>query len=196
MKTALITGLFVVLPAWLAILLFVKILVKLGVVVKPITGQLPKEIGHPTMVALVVFILICLLVGALFHTPIGRKVGRIIQSNILDRIPGYASLQAIAAQTAGFESDQEFQPALIVVEDGSLQPAFLVETHEEDLSTVFIPSVPTPMAGGIFIMPSDRVHEVDIPVPTMMKCISKWGSGSSELLDALKAKGTKLPIPW
>jgi uncharacterized membrane protein len=49
-----------------------------------------------------------------------------------------------------------------------------------------MPSVPTPMAGSIFIMPSGRVHPIDIPVTTMMKCISKWGSGSAELLAAMK----------
>jgi uncharacterized membrane protein len=44
--------------------------------------------------------------------------------------------------------------------------------------------VPTPMAGSIFIMPSERVHPIDVPVTAMMKCISKWGAGSSELLKA------------
>jgi uncharacterized membrane protein len=154
---------------------------------------MPKEVNHPTIIALVVFILICLLVGALFHTAIGKVIGHAIQNNILNRIPGYASLQAIAAQTAGLESETDFQPALIEVEDGCLAPAFLIETHEGGFSTVFMPSVPTPMAGGIFIMPSERVHPVDVPVTTLMKCISKWGSGSSELVAAMKASGKSFP---
>jgi uncharacterized membrane protein len=193
LKSTLITGLFIVLPAWLALLLFLKILVKLGVIVKPIAGHMPKEINHPTIIALVVFILICLLVGALFHTAIGKIIGHAIQDTILNRIPGYASLRAIAAQTAGLESETDFQPALIVVEDGCLAPAFLIETHEGGFSTVFMPSVPTPMAGGIFIMPSERVHVIDVPVPTMMKCISKWGSGSSDLIAAMKKSGIPFP---
>jgi hypothetical protein len=41
------------------------------------------------------------------------------------------------------------------------------------------------MAGSILIMPSERVHPVDVPVPTMMKCISKWGTGSSGILSAM-----------
>jgi uncharacterized membrane protein len=194
LKTALVTGLFVVLPAWLALLLFLKILVKLGVIVKPIAGHLPKEVNHPQLIAFVVFFLVCLLVGLLFNTAIGKVIGSSIQDSFLDRIPGYSSLRAIAAKTAGFESEQNFQPAMIIVEDGCLAPAFLIETHEDGLSTVFMPSVPTPMAGGILIMPSDRVFPVDVPVTTMMKCISKWGSGSSEILKALKASGVKLPL--
>jgi len=194
LKTALVTGLFVVLPAWLALLLFLKILTKLGVIVKPIAGQMPRGIDHPTFIALVTFLVICLLVGLLFHTAIGKAIGNVIEDTVLDRIPGYASLRAIAAQSAGFESEQDFQPAFIIVEDGCLAPAFLIETHDEGLSTVFMPSVPTPMAGGILIMPSERVFTVDIPVTTMMQCISKWGSGSSEILAALKASGIKLPL--
>jgi hypothetical protein len=27
-----------------------------------------------------------------------------------------------------------------------------------------------------------RVHPIDVPVTTMMKCISKWGAGSGKLL--------------
>ena len=58
LKTALVTGLFVVLPAWLALLLFLKILVKLGVIVKPIAGHLPSEVNHPQLIALVVFAIV------------------------------------------------------------------------------------------------------------------------------------------
>jgi uncharacterized membrane protein len=191
-KSTFVTGILIVLPAWLAVLLFLKILTKLGVIVKPIAGQMPAGINHPTVIALITFLGACFIVGILFHTPIGKHLGKLIEVNILDRIPGYGSLRAIAAQTAGLESETDFQPALIVVEDGCLAPAFLIETHEDGFSTVFMPSVPTPMAGGIFIMPSERVHAIDVPVPTMMKCISKWGSGSSELVAAMKRNGASL----
>jgi uncharacterized membrane protein len=62
----------------------------------------------------------------------------------------------------------------------------VIENHAGGRSTVFMPSVPTPMAGAIFIMPSGRVHPIDVPVTTMMKCISKWGTGSGRLLEALE----------
>jgi len=185
LKTALITGVLIVLPAWLAVLLLLKVLVKLGVIVKPIAGHLPSGVDHPTLIALVAFLLVCLLVGLLVHTTIGRVVGKAIEETVLDRIPGYSALRSIAAQAGDFESEHDFQPALIVVEDGCLAPAFLIEEHEDGLSTVFMPSVPTPMAGGIFIMPSERVKPVDVPVTTMMKCISKWGTGSGEILKTL-----------
>jgi ArsR family transcriptional regulator len=51
LKNALVAGLLVVLPAWLAVLLIVGLLTKLGIVVKPIAGQLPEGVNHPQLVA-------------------------------------------------------------------------------------------------------------------------------------------------
>jgi uncharacterized membrane protein len=183
----LVTGFLIVFPAWLATLLFAKVLLHLRGLVKPITVAMPEGINHPMPWSILAFILTCLAVGLLFHTTVGQLVGRAIEDSVLQKIPGYSSLRNIAKQVADFESEEGFKPALIEVEDGCLTPAFLIETHAGGRSTVFVPSVPTPMAGSILIMPSGRVHPVDVPVPTMMKCISKWGTGSSEILAAMNS---------
>jgi uncharacterized membrane protein len=186
LKSALVSGLIIVVPAWLAILLLIQLLVKLGVLVKPISSHMPRGLDHPQIVAGLVFLLICLLVGFIVHTAIGRLIGRTLGRNVFNRVPGYQSLRNIARQFADMDARDGFKPALIEVEDGSLAPAFLIELHEGGQGTVFLPSVPTPMAGSIFIMPMERIHPIDVPVTTMMKCISKWGAGSGELLDAMK----------
>ena len=184
LKSALVTGLLIVLPAWLALLLLVKLLVKLGVLVKPISKQMPDGVNHPHLVAGLAMLLLCLLVGTLVHTAIGRVIGRSLGENFFAHIPGYQSLRNIARQFGDHTMRDGFKPALIDVEDGCLAPAFLIESHANGLITVFMPSVPTPMAGSIFIMPSERVHPIDVSVTAMMKCISKWGAGSGELLKA------------
>ena len=89
-------------------------------------------------------------------------------------------------RVSDFEGDKGFKPALIEIEDGALCPSFLIETHDDGRSTVFVPSVPTPMAGSILIIQSERVFPLDVPVTTMMQCISKWGSGSAVLLEAYR----------
>jgi uncharacterized membrane protein len=182
-KSVLLTGLLIVLPAWLATLLFLKVLMYLKVLIKPITAVLPEGINHPTLLALVAFLLTCFIVGILFHTTIGKLVGKAIENAALRKIPGYSSLRNIANQIADFESEAGFKPALVEIEDGCLSPAFVIESHDNGFVTVFVPSVPTPMAGNILIMPRDRVHLVDVTVPAMMKCISKWGAGSSQIID-------------
>ena len=190
LKSALVTGLLIVLPAWLALLLFLKVLLQLGVLVKPVASHMPEGINHSKLIALLAFVLICLVVGVLVHTTLGRRIGQILGDNIFSHVPGYESLRNIARQFGHMEAREGFKPALIEVEDGCLAPAFVIEIHDSGQSTVFMPSVPTPMAGSLFIMPSERVHPIDIPVTTMMKCITKWGTGSGELLAALSKSST------
>ena len=193
-KSVFLTGLLIAFPAWLALLLFAKVLVHLKVFVKPIAVAMPEGVNHPLPWSILAFVLTCFAVGLLFHTTFGKLAGRAIEQTVLQKIPGYPSLRSIANQVADFESEKGFKPALIDVEDGCLAPAFLIEDHDNGLSTVFMPSVPTPMAGSIFIMPSKRVHPIDIPVTTMMKCISKWGTGSGELINAMKRSESSHPL--
>ena len=185
-KSVFLTGVLIVFPAWLAVLLLAKVLAQLGVLVKPITIALPEGVNRPMPWSILIFILVCFVAGLLIHTGFGRWFGQAIQAIVLERIPGYSSLRSIARQVSDFESEKGFKPVLIEVEDGALTPAFLIETHGGGRSTVFVPSVPTPMAGSILIIQTDRVHPVDIPVTTMMKCVSKWGVGTSEILAAMK----------
>jgi uncharacterized membrane protein len=86
-------------------------------------------------------------------------------------------------------------PSLVEVEDGSLAPAFLIERHDDGRCTVFIPSAPTPMAGAILIMPVERVHPIDVPIGTILGCVSKWGTGAGELLAAMKPRPASPSLP-
>jgi hypothetical protein len=42
------------------------------------------------------------------------------------------------------------------------------------------------MAGSIYILPSERVHPVDIPFTKAIGVFSKWGTGAGEFLRARK----------
>lgn len=185
LKSALVTGILIIMPLWLAILLLVPILKKLGLLVKPITATLPESLGHPTLAGILIFLLLCLLVGGLSKTAVGHAVGLALGDNILGKVPGYSAFRGISRQLADFESEKGFKPVLIEIEDGCLSPACLIEDHGDGRSTIFLPSVPTPLAGSLLIMPNERIFPVNIPLPTMMKCISKWGTGSGEILAAM-----------
>jgi uncharacterized membrane protein len=64
-------------------------------------------------------------------------------------------------------------PALDEIEE-ALVPALIVEKLEEVPYTVLVPSVPTPMAGAIYILPPERVRPVDVPFTVALKVLSKW----------------------
>ena len=58
-----------------------------------------------------------------------------------------------------------------------------------------VPSVPTPAAGALFILPRARVHPVDVPLAAMFRLFSHFGSGTGVLLDALHARERAQPAP-
>ena len=60
--------------------------------------------------------------------------------------------------------------------------------HDDGAYTVFVPSVPTPAAGAVYIHPKERVHLVDIPFNKAVSVISKWGSGARDLRTAMIGK--------
>ena len=186
LKATLLGGVIVVLPAWLAVLLVLKVLAHLEVFVKPVSSHLPHSLAHPRVIAILVLVGLCFLVGSAIQTAIGAKAERTAERLVLERIPGYTVLRSLASRLSDHAETASFQPALVEMEE-ALVPAFIVEQHTGNRCTVFIPSVPTPMAGAVYIIDNSRVHPLDLPAVSVMQCISRWGGGSDKLVAALDA---------
>ena len=86
-------------------------------------------------------------------------------------------MRGLAERLAGDASEGAFRPALVELED-ALAPGFIIEELADGRYTVLVPSVPTPAAGALFILPRERVHPVDVPFTQAVKVISKWGVGA------------------
>jgi uncharacterized membrane protein len=187
LKDTFLGGVLVVLPAWLAVLLLLKALTHLQVLVKPVSKHLPESVDHPRLMAIGLMLALCFVVGALIRTTFGRRVEKVVEKRMLEKVPGYTTLRGIAEQVGDLEENHGFKPALIEIEE-ALAPGFIVEEHAGGKCTVFIPSSPTPMAGSIYIIDSARVHPVNVPVTSMFKCMTKWGTGAGELLAAMHSE--------
>jgi uncharacterized membrane protein len=87
---------------------------------------------------------------------------------------------------SGESGESAWQPALVEIED-ALVPGFIIEELDEGQFTVFIPSVPTPLAGAVYVLARERVHPLDVPFTSAIQVISKWGSGSKALVAAMKS---------
>ena len=183
LKTTLLGGVLILLPAWVATLLLLKALSQLGTLVDPVSQQLPKEVNHPRIMALLLLILVCFLIGLLLRTLIGRQIAQSVEAKVLRKLPGYSTLSSVAKQLGESHENRGFKPALVDMEN-ALAPCFIVEVHADTRVTVFVPSSPTPAAGIILIIDAARVHPVDVSVAKMFACVSKWGAGSNELLAA------------
>ena len=184
-KTTLIGGVLVILPIYLSILLLAKTVKGLLALISPVTAQLPAELQFRQIIGILIVILFCFLAGIVVRTRAGLRAKNAIERNLLERIPGYALIRGLAARVAGKQEDETFAVALVELED-ALVPAFVVEEHEDGSFTVFVPSVPTPAAGAIYILPRERVHLVDVPFAKAASVITKWGAGARELRAAMR----------
>ena len=182
LKTTVVGGLLVLLPAYLAVLLVLKGVAAVGQLLGPITAGLSGE--YRTVVAFLIVVAACFATGVAVRTRIGRRVKQAVESRLLERLPGYTLIRAVSRRLGGQDDPATFAVALIEIED-ALTPGFVVEEHDDGRCTVFVPSVPTPAAGAIYILSADRVHRIDVPLATALGCITRWGTGTGALLAAM-----------
>ena len=185
LKTTFIGGALVVLPIWITVLLVLKSLAVLEVFVSPVSALLPRATVQPRLIAGLLLLGGCFLVGLVVKTAIGRWFRRLAERNLLDRAPGYKVLRGLTGRLADSPEARGFESALVEIED-ALSPAFIIERHTDGRCTVFVPTAPTPAMGSVFIMRGERVHPVNVPLVSAMACVSKWGAGSGQLLAAMK----------
>jgi uncharacterized membrane protein len=186
MKTTLIGGIIIVLPVYIAVLLILKAVQGLLAAVKPITAAIPASVEFDEILAILVLAVICFIAGLVVRTRAGLRAKNAIERRVLQRLPGYTLLRGLAGRVTGQADEPSFAPALAEIEE-ALVPALIVEKLEDGSYTVLVPSVPTPMAGAIYILPPERVHPVDVPFTVALKVFSKWGTGAGEFVRAMQA---------
>lgn len=181
----LVAGVLFVLPIYLAIMLLAKAMKSLGRLVQPVAGLLPDWFPAETIVSFLLMLALCFLVGVALRTRSGRAARTRVENSLFQKIPGYTMFRSMTRQLAGDSRENAWKPALAEIED-ALVPAFIVEELDDGRFTVFVPSVPTPLAGAIYILTAARVHPVDVPFTQALKVITRWGSGSRELVAAMQ----------
>jgi uncharacterized membrane protein len=182
-------GALVLVPIYLAVLVLLKGMQSVVGLVRPISALLPDWVPGENFWALLIVLIVCFAVGTAVRTRAGREARERVERSFFGRVPGYALFRSLTQRMAGEGKENVWKPVLVELED-ALVPAFIVEELGDDRLTVFVPSIPTPFAGAVYILSRERVHLVDIPFTQAIKSISRWGSGSGEMVAAMR-KGTR-----
>jgi uncharacterized membrane protein len=180
----LVAGILVVAPVYLGILLLLKAMESLAGLLKPIAGLLPDWVPGDRLLSLLLVLAFCYVVGLAIRTSPGHAVQRRLERSVFAKIPGYELFRSLTHQLAGESKDAVWKPALAEIED-ALVPAFVIEELADGRYTVFVPSVPTPLAGAVYVLSHDRVHLLDIAFTQALMTISRWGSGCKDLVAAM-----------
>ena len=183
--STLVGGLLFVVPVYLSVLLLLKGMKSVGTLVRPFTALLPDWVPAERLLSLILVLTICFLVGFALRTRSGRAIRERLEVVFFGKLPGYGLIRSLTQRMAGDGSETAWMPALIELED-ALVPGFVIEPLDDGRFTVFVPSVPTPLAGAVYVLKAERVHLLDVPFTQAVRSISRWGSGSRELVAAMR----------
>jgi uncharacterized membrane protein len=191
--STLVGGLLIVVPVYLAVLLLLKGMASVAGLVRPLAALLPDWIPAEGLFSLVLILTICFLVGVAMRTRSGRAARERLEIAFFERLPGYSLLRSLTQRMAGDTDESAWTPALVEIEE-ALVPAFIIEVLDDGRLTVFVPSVPTPLAGAVYVLRPERVHILDVPFTQALRAISRWGSGSRDLVAAMQKGRPVLPL--
>jgi uncharacterized membrane protein len=190
---AIVAGLLVVVPIYLAVLLLLKGMKTVAGLVRPFALLLPDWLPAEQALSLLLVLLICFLIGVVIQTRAGKGMRERIEKAFFERIPGYALIRSLTQQLAGQSVEKAWKPALVEIED-ALVPAFIIEELADGRYTVFVPSIPTPLAGAVYVLDRKRVHPLDVPFTQALQVVSRWGSGAKDLVAAMEKDVSRAPI--
>jgi uncharacterized membrane protein len=186
---ALVGGLLIVVPIYLAVLLLLKGMKTVVGLVRPMALLLPDWFPAEKALSLLLVLMVCFVIGLAVRTRAGQAVRERVERAFFDRIPGYALIRSLTQRVAGDDRENAWKPALAEIEE-ALVPAFIIEELEGGRCTVFVPSIPTPLAGAVYILDSKRVHPLDVRFTEALKVVSRWGSGAKGLVAAMEKGGS------
>jgi len=184
LTNVLVGGLLVVLPIYLAVLVLLKGLKSVGALVRPFTALLPEWLPAEGLLSLALVLVVCALIGVAVRTRVGRVVRERIERSLFEKLPGYALFRSLTQRLAGESQESTWKPALVEIEE-ALVPAFIIEELDDGRYTIFVPSVPTPLAGAVYVLARERVHPIDVPFTQAISTVSRWGSGAKDLVAAM-----------
>ena len=184
LQNTLLGGVLIVLPIYLALVVLLKGMQSVVPLVRPFTMLLPDWVPAERLLSLVLVLIVCFLIGVAVRTRLGHRLRERMETSLFERLPGYALFRSLTQRLAGEDRENVWKPALAEIED-ALVPAFIIEEFEDGRFTVFVPSIPTPLAGAVYILSRDRVHALDVPFTQAIQSVSRWGAGSKELVAAM-----------
>ena len=183
---AVVGGIFVVVPVYLAVLLLLKGMQSVASLVRPVAALVPDTVPAENPFVAASGPVRLLPRRRRRSHPAGRRVRERLEVVFFET----ASRIRSAAQpdpAAGRKQQRERLAAGARRVRGRTRAGVHHRGALDDgRFTVFVPSVPTPLAGAVYILAPERVHIVDIPFSDAIKSISRWGSGTRDMVAAMR----------
>ena len=187
LKTTVVGGLVVLVPVAICVYL-------IGAVAKTVltvSDQIGKLLHIQSLggivavelVALLVIVAVCFVLGLLVQTTGGQAIGNWFEKRLFSLVPGYQMVKKIARQFSGGSEETLGRPVVVKLGD-SRQMGFLVEQCPSGEVAVFIPLAPALSLGSVHIIPAEHAERLNATLSQVADCITKVGFGSAQVLSA------------
>ena len=196
-KTSLLGGVSVILPAALLLIVFNWVFQWVSIIIEPLTRVIVAKSNMQEILVnlLVIFAIViaCFLIDIVVKTQVGAFVQTRVEALLGRIIPGYRLTTQTFQQLFGKRPSNYSAVALVnPFGNESMMTAFITDEHANGYYSVFVPTGPNPTSGNIFHLPNSSVYRVDVPVEEAMKSVIGCGAGSNIILkshwDAAEAK--------
>jgi uncharacterized membrane protein len=183
-KTAVIGGIFVLMPVVVVVVLVGKAFGMLGKLGAAVASKAPVGLDHlPVATGLTVVVLVglCYGLGRIVVPRHDLSKGTPVERAFLNRIPGYEIVRGIAMSLFGFEG-AKVKPALLRREEGVAEIVLAVEALPGDRHVVFMPECPVPMTGTLLVVDDRLLEFLPASSASVLKVFSGWGGGAAKAL--------------
>jgi uncharacterized membrane protein len=189
LRRTILSGLFVVLPVTLIVVVLTRAVGWLFTTLIPIATALPFAQQFPGRWALawvlLPLLLACFIAGLILRLPLVRDFVTAARGSLTSRFPAYADLRGFEDSLLGKTGAKHVQAALVEL-DGALVPAFLAEELADGRRVVFVPTVPGVGRGTVYVLARGRVHLIDAPAGQVAQCVRRRGVGAGDLVKSIR----------
>lgn len=179
-RATLVGGVFVLAPIAIVVFILGKAFVTLHGIVQPLFRWIHFEsIGGMSLTVVAVVALIitaCFLAGLLANIGITKWLVESIEAAILSHLPGYTLMKSMTESVAGVEDSQKRATVLVNFADRT-QIGFVMDQLPDLRLVVFVPNVPSPWSGNLYIVAPEQTHPVAAPIRQVVDRLQRLGNG-------------------
>ncbi|MBT8339881.1 MAG: hypothetical protein HKP58_09625 [Desulfatitalea sp.] len=186
-KTTALGGLLVLLPLLLFCLVLSEIFSLILTLTKPIAAFFPQgffDNAHfPVILSILFLVGASFVIGLALKSKTARRSGTWVETHTIEHLPVYRFVKALVAGLVGAKETSGFQPALLSIDEGVREFAYVVETFDNGEMTVLVPLAPAGFSGPVKIVPEDRVQLLDVGLGQVNLVLNHLGLGSKQILN-------------
>lgn len=177
-RNTVISGIILLLPVFVVIIIVQKMFAKLTGFGKQLSDFLGLKtiggVGAASIATTFILVTAFYLVGLLVRFTMVTNIRNWIENNLLQYIPGYLGYKVKMEEKLMPKADERI--AALISVNGITRPGFLV-SREGDQCVVFMPNTPDTNAGEVWVVKAEQVKELGKTDAAFLNSIRHSGKG-------------------